>query len=75
MFTTHYKYDGLMGEYFLQEGFARLWRGTNAGLALAVPTVSSSFYTTFFCFFGGGGVGGWVGKGLHFQNLLHAQNL
>ncbi|XP_011001921.1 PREDICTED: mitochondrial carrier protein MTM1-like isoform X2 [Populus euphratica] len=23
----------------LQEGFARLWRGTNAGLALAVPTV------------------------------------
>ena len=45
-----------MGEYFLQEGFARLWRGTNAGLALAVPTVSSSFYTTFFCFFGGGWV-------------------
>jgi len=44
VFTTHYKYDGLMGEYFLQEGFARLWRGTNAGLALAVPTVSSSFY-------------------------------
>ena len=26
---------------FPQEGFARLWRGTNAGLALAVPTVSS----------------------------------
>lgn len=25
----------------LQEGFARLWRGTNAGLALAVPTVGS----------------------------------
>lgn len=23
-----------------QEGFLRLWRGTNAGLALAVPTVS-----------------------------------
>lgn len=25
----------------LQEGFSRLWRGTNAGLALAVPTVGS----------------------------------
>lgn len=25
----------------LQEGIARLWRGTNAGLALAVPTVSA----------------------------------
>jgi hypothetical protein len=25
-----------------QEGFARLWRGTNAALALAVPTVSPS---------------------------------
>lgn len=24
-----------------QEGFSRLWRGTNAGLALAIPTVSS----------------------------------
>ncbi|KAK9913457.1 hypothetical protein M0R45_037271 [Rubus argutus] len=23
-----------------KEGFARLWRGTNAGLALAVPTVA-----------------------------------
>ncbi|KAA3454996.1 mitochondrial carrier protein MTM1-like [Gossypium australe] len=27
------------GSEFLQEGFARLWRGTNASLALAVPTV------------------------------------
>lgn len=25
----------------MQEGFSRLWRGTNASLALAVPTVSS----------------------------------
>lgn len=28
-------------EFMLQEGFLSLWRGTNAGLALAVPTVSS----------------------------------
>lgn len=28
------------GLYF-QEGLARLWRGTNAGLALAIPTVSN----------------------------------
>lgn len=27
---------------FVQEGFTRLWRGTNASLALAVPTVSLS---------------------------------
>jgi len=27
--------------YLFQEGFTRLWRGTNAGLALAVPTVGS----------------------------------
>ena len=27
---------------FVQEGFARLWRGTNASLVLAVPTVSLS---------------------------------
>ena len=25
----------------MQEGFSRLWRGTNASLALAVPTVSA----------------------------------
>lgn len=25
---------------FVQEGIGRLWRGTNASLALAVPTVS-----------------------------------
>lgn len=39
----------------LQEGISRLWRGTNAGLALAVPTVSSFLGHTFlivgFCFF------------------------
>lgn len=33
--------NSVMG-VFLQEGFRRLWRGTNAGLALAVPTVSFS---------------------------------
>jgi hypothetical protein len=27
--------------WLFQEGFGRLWRGTNAGMALAVPTVSS----------------------------------
>jgi hypothetical protein len=27
--------------WLFQEGFGRLWRGTNAGFALAVPTVSS----------------------------------
>ena len=32
---------------FMQEGFARLWRGTNASLALAVPTVSSLFCWEF----------------------------
>lgn len=40
----------------MQEGFGRLWRGTNASLALAVPTVSSSLgfsssiLVTFFNF-------------------------
>lgn len=29
--------------WLFQEGFSRLWRGTNAGLALAVPTVSCLF--------------------------------
>lgn len=28
----------------IQEGMARLWRGTNAGLALAVPMVCSPIY-------------------------------
>lgn len=27
----------------MQEGFSALWRGTNAGLAVAVPTVSFEF--------------------------------
>ncbi len=51
-----------MGEYSLQEGFARLWRGTNAGLALAVPTVSSSFMHRLF--FGGEGERGGGIKGI-----------
>lgn len=49
--SVDYNCNGLMGGYFLQEGFARLWRGTNAGLALAVPTVSSYFMMFF--------LGGW----------------
>lgn len=32
----------------MQEGFAGLWRGTNASLALAVPTVSISQLGTVF---------------------------
>jgi hypothetical protein len=62
VFTTHYNYNVLMGEYSLQEGFARLWRGTNAGLALAVPTVSSSFMHRLF--FGGEGERGGGIKGI-----------
>ncbi|KAL6176362.1 hypothetical protein ACLB2K_052996 [Fragaria x ananassa] len=37
-----FQYKGTLdvfGKIIRQEGFARLWRGTNAGLALAVPTV------------------------------------
>ncbi|XP_073007993.1 mitochondrial carrier protein MTM1 [Typha latifolia] len=37
-----FQYKGTLDVFFKvvrQEGFARLWRGTNAGLALAVPTV------------------------------------
>lgn len=34
-------------EWLLQEGFPRLWRGTSASLALAVPTVSSLFCLEF----------------------------
>ncbi|KAL5682499.1 hypothetical protein ACJX0J_008884, partial [Zea mays] len=37
-----------------QEGFSRLWRGTNAGLALAVPTKKLYGYYNFWqgrCFF------------------------
>jgi hypothetical protein len=55
--SVDYNRNGLMGGYFLQEGFARLWRGTNAGLALAVPTVSSYFMLFFFFFFFCGGWG------------------
>lgn len=33
----------------MQEGVARLWRGTNAGLALAIPTVSSLGTFLWFC--------------------------
>ncbi|XXG42286.1 hypothetical protein AAC387_Pa01g2604 [Persea americana] len=36
------QYKGTMDVFYKiirQEGFARLWRGTNAGLALAIPTV------------------------------------
>ncbi|KAM0938444.1 putative mitochondrial carrier domain superfamily [Dioscorea sansibarensis] len=37
-----FQYKGTMDVFMKvirQEGFARLWRGTNAGLALAIPTV------------------------------------
>ncbi|XP_039116536.1 mitochondrial carrier protein MTM1-like isoform X1 [Dioscorea cayenensis subsp. rotundata] len=37
-----FQYKGTMDVFIKvirQEGFARLWRGTNAGLALAIPTV------------------------------------
>ncbi|KAL6137999.1 hypothetical protein ACLB2K_063287 [Fragaria x ananassa] len=37
-----FQYKGTLdvfGKIIRQEGFTRLWRGTNAGLALAVPTV------------------------------------
>eukprot|EP00262_Sarcandra_glabra_P010971 TRINITY_DN26678_c0_g1_i1.p1 TRINITY_DN26678_c0_g1~~TRINITY_DN26678_c0_g1_i1.p1 ORF type:complete len:413 (+),score=41.96 TRINITY_DN26678_c0_g1_i1:53-1291(+) len=37
-----FQYKGAMDVFYKiirQEGFARLWRGTNAGLALAIPTV------------------------------------
>jgi hypothetical protein len=68
--SVDYNRNGLMGGYFLQEGFARLWRGTNAGLALAVPTVSSYFMLFFFFFSFFVGVGG----GLHCWNLLGVQN-
>ncbi|CAL2243878.1 unnamed protein product [Prunus armeniaca] len=37
-----FKYKGTLDVFYKiirQEGFSRLWRGTNAGLALAVPTV------------------------------------
>nr|DAD19136.1 TPA_asm: hypothetical protein HUJ06_020599 [Nelumbo nucifera] len=37
-----FRYKGTLDVFYKiirQEGFARLWRGTNAGLALAVPTV------------------------------------
>ncbi|KAG9448396.1 hypothetical protein H6P81_014524 [Aristolochia fimbriata] len=37
-----FRYKGTMDVFYkivTQEGFSRLWRGTNAGLALAVPTV------------------------------------
>ncbi|XP_031473425.1 mitochondrial carrier protein MTM1-like isoform X1 [Nymphaea colorata] len=37
-----FHYKGTMDVFYKiirQEGFARLWRGTNAGLALAIPTV------------------------------------
>jgi hypothetical protein len=32
-----------------QEGFGRLWRGTNAGLALAIPTVSLLLAYNILC--------------------------
>lgn len=36
----------------MQEGFTRLWRGTNASLALAMPSVSYLFFLEFshLCF-------------------------
>ncbi|XP_068316172.1 mitochondrial carrier protein MTM1-like isoform X2 [Pyrus communis] len=37
-----FQYKGTLDVFYKiirQEGFARLWRGTNAGLALAIPTV------------------------------------
>lgn len=41
IFGNHLLIGSLHSGEFLQEGFGRLWRGTNASLALAVPTVSS----------------------------------
>lgn len=38
--NVNYFYLGFQRSIFVQEGFLRLWRGTNASLALAVPTVS-----------------------------------
>lgn len=40
---------------FMQEGFTRLWRGTNASLALAMPSVSYLSCLEFFhvCYFRG----------------------
>lgn len=40
---NHSQYGQHLWIWLFQEGFARLWRGTNAGLALAIPTVS--FFT------------------------------
>lgn len=34
----------ILTQELMQEGLARLWRGTNAGLALAVPMVCSFVY-------------------------------
>nr|KAJ0225917.1 hypothetical protein LSAT_V11C100037440 [Lactuca sativa] len=37
-----FEYKGTLDVFYKiirQEGFGRLWRGTNAGLALAIPTV------------------------------------
>ncbi|KAF5731225.1 mitochondrial carrier protein MTM1 [Tripterygium wilfordii] len=47
-----FHYKGTLDVFYKiirQEGFARLWRGTNAGLALAVPTVGiyMPFYDVF----------------------------
>ncbi|XP_068664653.1 mitochondrial carrier protein MTM1-like isoform X2 [Aristolochia californica] len=39
-----FRYKGTMDVFYkivTQEGFSRLWRGTNAGLALAVPTFTT----------------------------------
>ncbi|RWR80239.1 mitochondrial carrier protein MTM1 isoform X1 [Cinnamomum micranthum f. kanehirae] len=41
------QYKGTMDVFYKiirQEGFARLWRGTNAGLALAIPTLDLEAY-------------------------------
>ncbi|KAL7003550.1 hypothetical protein U1Q18_004702 [Sarracenia purpurea var. burkii] len=43
-----FQYKGTLDVFYKiirQEGFARLWRGTNAGLALAVPTAFKEVHT------------------------------
>ncbi|XP_044507068.1 mitochondrial carrier protein MTM1-like [Mangifera indica] len=47
-----FQYKGTLDVFYKiirQEGFSRLWRGTNAGLALAVPTVG--IYLPFYDMF------------------------
>jgi len=42
----------ILTQELMQEGLGRLWRGTNAGLALAVPMVCSFAYIYGILLFG-----------------------